>query len=239
MIILNLGCGTKTSNVEGVINIDWSPILRIKKSKILRSLSGVLLSGERKDKFAAIPENIFVTDISKGIPYHSESVDAVYSSHLLEHLDRHVSRVFVKEVYRVLKPNGIARTVVPDFEFLCENYLRSIKKNHDAPDKHEYYISEIIEQCVRKESYGTGKQNYVRRKIENILLGDARKRGETHQWMYDRITLSELMLSSGFRSTKQCTYKESKIPRWSDIGLDCTVDGAEYKPGSLYLESVK
>ena len=47
--------------------------------------------------------------------------------------------------------------------------------------QHDDYVGAIIEQCVRKEAAGTSKQKNVRRFIENIILGDARKRGETHQ----------------------------------------------------------
>src|SRR3989338_5668159 len=41
---------------------------------------------------------------------------AVYHSHLLEHLPKRYVPVFLQECWRVLKPGGILRVVVPDLE---------------------------------------------------------------------------------------------------------------------------
>ena len=104
---------------------------------------------------------------------------------------------------------------------------------------HEDLIAEIIEQCVRKESHGTSKQNYLRRKIENLLLGDARQRGETHQWMYDRVTLSTILKEIGFKEIKIHKYDTSDIKNWNELALDINNDGSVYKKNSLYIECKK
>lgn len=36
MVLLNLGCGYKTSDLPGVVNIDWSPYVRLAKNPVLR-----------------------------------------------------------------------------------------------------------------------------------------------------------------------------------------------------------
>ena len=56
-----------------------------------------------------------VHDLSKGIPFDDNSVDVVYHSHLLEHIDRKNVPTFLKEIRRVLKPRGIHRIVVRIF----------------------------------------------------------------------------------------------------------------------------
>lgn len=54
----------------------------------------------------------------------TDSVDLIYNCHVLEHFKRRdVDRV-LKEWWRVLKPGGTLRVSVPDFEKLCEVYLR-------------------------------------------------------------------------------------------------------------------
>lgn len=54
----------------------------------------------------------------------NDSVDLIYNCHVLEHFKRRdVDRVLM-EWLRVLKPGGILRTSVPDFEALCEVYRR-------------------------------------------------------------------------------------------------------------------
>lgn len=53
----------------------------------------------------------------------SDTVDLIYTCHVLEHFRRKdVGRV-LKEWLRVLKPGGVMRISVPDFARLCEVYL--------------------------------------------------------------------------------------------------------------------
>ncbi len=146
------------------------------------------------------------------------------------------------EVKRVLRPGGIQRIVVPDFERLCRAYLENVSVCDVQPAEittHDRYVAALIEQSVRKEAYGTSQQKPFRRFVENLLLGDARRRGETHQWMYDRINLSALLTSLGYRNPHPRTYNSSLIPNWNDYGLDIDEQGNEYKPGSLYMEAEK
>jgi predicted SAM-dependent methyltransferase len=242
MIILNLGCGTKVSASPDILNIDWSMYLRMKRNRFLQSLAPFLLDGERLNRFYDLPDNVMLHNLSKGIPFASNSVDVVYHSHLFEHLDRSVAHDFLSEIRRVLKTGGILRIVVPDLENLCRSYLSHIviaEANPKEADLHDEYVARMIEQSVRREAYGTSRQPLLRRWIENKILGDARQRGETHQWMYDKINLGNLLSKFGYRNIEQRTYDTSLIPKWQDYGLDLDEDGNEYKPGSLYLEAIK
>lgn len=242
MKILNLGCGTKTCSSPEVINIDWSIYLRLKKSSTLRAIAPLFLRDKRLERFISLPDNIVVHDLSKGIPFESNSVNGVYHSHLLEHLDRDVAKEFLLEVKRVLKPGGIHRIVIPDLEELCGDYLSHVAvcdKDPSEAANHEEFIGSIIEQSVRREAYGTSKQPPLRRRLENLLLGDARKRGETHQWMYDRISLSELLVDLGYRDPQVHKYDTSQIPGWDSYGLDKDEFGYQYKAKSLYMEAQK
>ncbi len=58
-----------------------------------------------------------ITDMS-GV--QSESVDAVYSSHNLEHVCNHEVPVALAEFYRVLKPGGFALITLPDIQKVAE-----------------------------------------------------------------------------------------------------------------------
>jgi SAM-dependent methyltransferase len=242
MKILNLGCGTKTSDGPGVVNIDLSIILRIKSSGLLSKIAPLILNGERLKKFNDLPENILVHDLSTGIPFDDDTVDVVYHSHVLEHLDRDVARKFLLEVKRVLRPGGIHRIVVPDFEYICRRYVAHIDACADDSKeaaKHDSFLGEAIEQSVRKEAAGTSHQKPVRRFLENLLLGDARKRTETHQWMYDKVNLKSLLEELGYSTASIQSFDRSLIGEWSSYGLDVDTFNNEYKPGSLYVEAVK
>jgi SAM-dependent methyltransferase len=225
-----------------VINIDWSVYLRLRRNRVTRKLAPLFLKGERLARFRSLSDNILVHNLAKGIPFPSDSLDAVYHSHMLEHLDRDVARAFMLEIKRVLKPGGLQRVVVPDLEKACKAYLSHIsdcEANADEANEHDRYVAAILEQCVRREASGTSTQRPIRRSVENLLLGDARRRGETHQWMYDRFNLGTLLKSTGYRDVRIQSYDESLIPDWNRYGLDQDGRGGEYKADSLYLEATK
>jgi SAM-dependent methyltransferase len=243
MKILNLGCGSKTSPDPSVVNIDFSIMSRIRSSLVLKFFAPILLNAERLQRFNALPDNLVAHNLSKGIPSTDSSVDVVYHSHMLEHLERDVAGLFMREVLRVLKPGGVLRVVVPDFERCCREYLDHVLACEGGDEgviqQHDVFVETVLLQSVRREAFGTSQQKPLRRFIENFFLGDARQRGETHQWMYDRYNLSCLLTNTGFSQTFIQSYNKSNIPRWDEIGLDRDSKGYEYKPGSLYMEAVK
>ena len=59
--------------------------------------------------------------------YENESVELIYASHLIEYFDRKEIIPILKRWREVLKPNGILRLAVPDFEIYAKLY--SEKKN--------------------------------------------------------------------------------------------------------------
>ena len=242
MKMLNLGCGTKTSHKYGVTNIDWSMYLRLKKMKILRPVAHLFFRGERLNKFNSLSDNIMVHDLAKGIPFDSDSIDVVYHSHVLEHLDRDVAGKFLMEIHRVLKPGGILRIVVPDLEKACRSYIEHIASCETDPSEsinHDSYIALLLEQSVRKEAFGTSRQKPLRRFVENLVLGDARRRGENHLWMYDRISLKVKLTNTGYKEVHVQNYNTSLVPNWTEYGLDADEHGEQYKPESLYVEARK
>jgi SAM-dependent methyltransferase len=235
-VLLNLGCGYKTSDVKGVVNVDYGIFQKLAVSPILSKIAPVIVGSSRIQKLQAVASGrLVVYDISKGIPAADSSVGAVYHSHMLEHLERDVAVDFMHEVRRVLKPGGIQRIAVPDLEQSARNYLTHLDSGERAQE-HDDYVADLLEQSVRREAAGTSRQKQPRRFIENLLLGDARRRGETHQWMYDRMNLSHLLTGAGFSNIHTCSFAESAIPNWATYGLELDDAGREYKPGTLYVE---
>jgi len=79
------------------------------------------------------------------------------------------------------------------------------------------------------------------------LWGDARKAwqigrfrmsGEVHQWMYDRVSVTQLLKKAGFSEIKIQSAHESQIKHWTSFHLD-TENGQTYKPESLFVEAKK
>jgi predicted SAM-dependent methyltransferase len=88
----------------------------------------------------------------EGFPFPENQFDAVYSSHVLEHFTRDQAKFLLDEAYRVLKPGGIVRIVVPDLEATCREYLAVLELDDAAPLKHQKYewiLIELLDQLVR------------------------------------------------------------------------------------------
>ena len=92
MIKLHLGCGTK--NIEGYRNIDCRYLPSVDEIQNVEFLRS----------------------------YKSNSVDLIYSSHVLEHFSRWRYKSVLQRWFDILKPNGILRLAVPNFEKICEHY---------------------------------------------------------------------------------------------------------------------
>jgi SAM-dependent methyltransferase len=238
--ILNLGCGTRTS--QAATNIDWAIPVRLKASRYGDRVAPLLLHGERRAAYDAMRGEVLRHDLRQGIPFATGTVDAVYHSHVLEHIDREAVPGFLEEIRRVLRPGGVHRIVVPDLELAVRDYVASLDRVDAGTGEtaaHDAYVAALVEQMVRREAAGSARQARPRRLLENALLGDARKRGETHQWMWDRVNLSAVLLEVGFRDPKVVDFDSSAVPFWGETLLDQGRDGSEYRPGSLYVEAFR
>src|SRR4051812_15730880 len=99
-LLVNLGCGTNAA--DAWVNIDRSPGLllrRIPPSLRRRTLSALGLT----DSLVEWPSNIQRVDVTRGLPFARGSVDAIYSSHMLEHLSAADAGRVLDECWRVIK----------------------------------------------------------------------------------------------------------------------------------------
>jgi hypothetical protein len=81
-----------------------------------------------------------------------------YSSHVVEHLSPQEASAFFEEQYRVLRPGGVIRVVVPDLEAICRNFVQFVDESRrgvaGAKDRLQYTYLELFDQTVRSRSGG-------------------------------------------------------------------------------------
>ena len=125
---LNFGCGNRTCP-EPWVNID----------------------------FHSCNPHVIQCNLLKGFPFQDSFFDAVYSSHVLEHFSPQQAAFLLAESYRVLKPGGIIRIVVPDLEMTCREYVRIMDAYENdalARRQHQWILIELMDQMVRTTPSG-------------------------------------------------------------------------------------
>lgn len=114
-------------------------------------------------------------DIRQPLPYPDASFDAVYSSHVLEHLTLVAGRAFLAEQWRVLKSGGICRVVVPDLEGICTQYLVCLRQAWAEPtpgnvQRYRWMMLELVDQMVREKSGGLMREALERQDFDEEFV---------------------------------------------------------------------
>lgn len=73
--------------------------------------------------------------------------------------------------------------------------------------------------------------------LQAMRIGKFRLSGEVHQWLYDRLSLKQLLLKAGFCEPAQRAAGESAICGWSGFLLEVTSAGDVIKPDSIFMEA--
>jgi predicted SAM-dependent methyltransferase len=127
---INFGCSS--TNCPGWINIDNALghilITKIPGLPFLLYKLGLLKKESYQAHIQGKFKNVRYGDVRKTLPFKNNTVDYIYHSHLLEHLHYDEGIKFLKECYRILKPGGLMRIVLPDLEGEAKKYIKQIEK---------------------------------------------------------------------------------------------------------------
>ena len=213
MLRINIGCGRSPSN--GWLNYDNSLALKLSKypsiTLILKALN--LLNEEQIKNIEWNRNNkINFANSSKKLPFKNDSIDVIYSSHMLEHLSRSEAINFIFEARRSLSNGGILRISVPDLRKLVERYI----ENSDA----DAFVENTLLADV--------KLNSIKDKLKLLVIGFRH-----HQWMYDGKSLSKLLLDCGFTRVFILDPGITKIKNHEGLNL------YERSDESIYVEAIK
>jgi SAM-dependent methyltransferase len=205
---VNIGCGATPT--PGWVNLDNSFVVRVaRRPALARGLRAAGVLGGSSGQLAdlALARNIRYADAVRRIPCPDRSVHAVYSAHMIEHLDRAEARRFLAEVRRVLRPGGVIRLAAPDLSLLVEDYQRS----RDADD------------FVARTHMAFGRPAGVASRARAAVIGPRH-----HLWMYDGGSLTRLLRAAGFTGVAVLPPGETTIADPGQLDLKERADESVY-----------
>jgi predicted SAM-dependent methyltransferase len=122
-------------------------------------------------------EHIHSHDIVN-LPFEENTCDLIYASHVFEYFDRDEANIVLQKWKKCLKPNGVLRLAVPNFEMYSKLY------NEDKI---------TLDQCIGP-LYGKWKMT----ETETIY----------HKTTYDIISLKNIIESNGYNNVKLWDWRE-------------------------------
>jgi predicted SAM-dependent methyltransferase len=175
------------------------------------------------------------------LPFRSQSVQMVYSEHMIEHLLPSDGEAVLREAYRVLVPGGVLRIATPDLEkYLCGYMLGKDFTFGGAP-----FLQAHARRFAPMLRVG-GKQPSDATIVNNIF------RNYDHLWIYDYGELVRLAADAGVSGAAVCRSGRTALglpgqlrralhralqPR--NASLACWLDQPVREDESLYVHLTK
>lgn len=126
-------------------------------------------------------------------------------------------------------------------------FMSNLWATHPLPEK-DYIVSRFGEGAkywIDKLSSDPSRNFNAQDPFENMPETseqhevDFRRRGEIHRWMYDEVSLTNLLHKSGFTYIRKADEVSSYLPDFRRFLLDTDINGMIRKPDSLFLEARK
>jgi predicted SAM-dependent methyltransferase len=179
---LHLGCGTKY--LPGFLNIDGNLFNKI---------------------------DLWL-DVRNGLPFPSNTVDSIYSTHMFEHFYPDELQLLLRECLRVLKPGAGIRLIVPNLASAISAY--SQKQGAWFCDSFPRHF----------DSLGG--------RFSNFVFCDGQ-----HRTAFDFSYLDEVLRQSGFREAEESAEGRSRL--YSSSVPPYEPGDSRDLPHSLYVEAFK
>lgn len=200
-IRINIGCATCAP--ENWLNIDGSWTVYLSRVPGLKPLL-------RRLPVVIFPKSVRRANVTRGLPVPPGSAEAVYASHVMEHLALKEMRIALRHIHKALMPGGVLRVVMPDLRKITERYL--------ASDLEQPAIWMMRALCVGRENGN----------IYEILLD---MMGHRHRWLWDFNSFARELSDAGFIQIRRAEYGDRLDPDFAAVeraeswtlafGVDC------------------
>lgn len=183
----NIGCGHTVGT--NWVNVDSSLTLAFERTPIV---------GKLYTKNAArFPDCVVYGNITKQPLCREGTADAVFCSHMLEHVPHNQMLHALRHIHFMLKSGGVFRLVVPSLEGRVRDYM-----DHFDGDK----LIESLRLGVKQDSDGILSR--IRRGLRN----------SGHRWMYDMRSMSKALDQTGFVRIRECDFGDcTEVPLFAEV----------------------
>jgi hypothetical protein len=205
---LNLGCGLQAP--DGWVNIDRSPSLMLDRMQVIKKAlraAGVL----QLEHMVAWPRNIEMVNVLKPFPYQEGKVEAIYSSHMLEHLYYEQALSVLRECHRVIQLGGVLRLALPDGAEFARSLTASPPDDAEAGLK---FSQSLNMQPLRAPS-----------KRQRLV---SRFASAPHRWQPTAALVIRMVRDCGFTDVRECSFRDGKLPDLTSV---------EHRDESLFVEA--
>ena len=188
-LYIHYGCGLHAP--ETWENFDASPTLIFEKIPLI----GRLYTKNSRP----FPKNVKRGCIVKGLPIEENTANAIYCSHVLEHLSHNDCQKALKNTYKYLKKGGLFRLVVPDLKAAIDEY----SKNTDESAALRFMQTTLL-----------GVQDRPRG-----LLGLIKNHfgNSQHLWMWDKKSLRAALQTAGFQKVRIAEIGDSEEKKFKEV----------------------
>lgn len=155
--------------------------------------------------FKHIPTGGYVMcwDLRHPLPFNDNSIDIVFSSHFIEHIELLEFRELLREIKRILKPEGWVRLVTPDMEIWVEKLYNKDKEFF------EIYRNQVIKHF--------GPSYYLSKLTNPLQMLNIMLFVWGHKWMWNFETLKSELLNLDFENITHQKFLKSNIPNIGEI----------------------
>lgn len=193
-------------------------------------------------------------------PIKDNSLNIVYSSHTIEHLNDRFTLELMKQAYKKLKPGGFIRLTCPDIDVLLDAYRRKDEyvfkvcntQDLNKPLKYSihqslllYFAGEcssvvsnkinITDEEIQKEFQSLSNKDFLNKYSNMVSTEFVKNFPREHKTWFNAEKVVEMLKLSGFKEVYKSSYCQSRSP----ILRDPNFFDNTHPDISLYIEAVK
>ncbi len=173
------------------------------------------LDGWLNTDIELIPD-VMVMDATKPFPFADNTIQFVYTEHMIEHVSREGALRMLRECHRVMRDGGVIRVTTPNLATLLGLYSSALS------DTQRGYVSWFCQTFLAPD---------VTPSAVSVINAHFRMWG--HEFVYDEPTLTNALHDAGFKSVRRRCLTESDHAALRDLE-----NVERYPAGLLDFESI-